>query len=407
MKLKSLLLYIIVVLAASAPAYGARRKAAKTKLTAIELQAQAQQAFLNYNVPLAKEKLATLRADKKADAEIVASLSRQIGRMEEMIQRVQDVAVIDSFNVDREDFFRHYFLSPSCGQLHAAEELSPDLPRAEETVVFTPEEGRLIIWGTDSGLVESLRLTDGSWDTPRPLDPALNAGGTANYPYQLPDGSTLYFATDGDDSLGGLDIYITQRQRDGFAMAQNMGMPYNSPYDDYMLVIDEETGAGWFASDRNQLGDKVTIYVFIPTDTRVNIDINARDLAKRARIATLSPLTDQGKTVIEKIQNLRQARISSNDSSPDFEFALPSGRILRRWDDFRSRRALQLMENYVDALGDYDFDRKRLADLRQEYANGNRDASAEILALEKKLRASSPTLRRLANLVIQAETKND
>ena len=83
----------------------------------------------------------------------------------------------------------------------------------------------------------------------------------------MSDGITLYYANDGDNTLGGYDIFMTRKGDDGrFLQPQNIGMPYNSPYDDYMLAIDEVTGAGWWATDRNQIPDSVTIYVFVPND---------------------------------------------------------------------------------------------------------------------------------------------
>ena len=404
--MKAKLIFVALGLALMAPmTQAAKRRTVKPKFTTEELMAQASQAFLDYDVALANEKIAALRADKKADQEVVDVLARQVGRMDEMIQRVQDVAIIDSINVDREDFFRYYRLAPSAGRLMGRGELAPELTAAEETVVFTPEEGSVMIWGTDEGLVESQRLTDGSWDAPQPLGDAVNAGGIANYPFLLADGTTLYFATDGENSLGGLDLYITQRQRDGFALPQNMGMPYNSPYDDYMLAIDEETGAGWFATDRNQLGNMVTIYVFVPSETRVNINVDAPDLVERARIGSLSsPLTAEQQALLERIGNIAEGgAFGDADTTPDFEFTLPDGRVYTRWDDFKQPAARRLMENYVDAAGEFDADRQALERLRQRYAAGSTDAAQGILRLEKKLRASGQTMKKLANQVIEAE----
>lgn len=397
---------MILAAALAAPhAEAAKKRAAKQKFTTQELMAQATDAFLNYDVKLANEKLTALRADKKADKDEIDALTKQVNRMDEMIQRVQDVAIIDSINVDREDFFRYYRLSSSTGRLLDRHELPSGFEAADETVAFCPEDGSVMIWGTEQGLVESRRLTDGSWETPAALDAVINLGGTANYPFQLTDGSTLYFATDGDDSLGGLDLYITQRTRDGIAVPQNMGMPYNSPYDDYMLAIDEETGAGWFATDRNQLGNKVTIYVFVPTQTRVNINIDDPALPARARIASLtSPLSAEQKALLERIASISDGNgYQAVDSTPEFEFALPDGRVYTRWEDFKSPQARRLMENYVDALAECRTDRDALERMRRRYSGGKSDLSQSILNLERKQRASQQQLKKLANQVISEE----
>lgn len=381
-----------------------RRRVSKPKITTEELMSQAGQAFYDYNPKVAKEKIAALRSDKKADQHAVDSLERRVNRLDEMIQRVEDVAIIDSINVDREDFFRNYRLSATTGRLLSPSELGGVADAADPTVVFMPEDGSLMMWGTDHGLVESSRLTDGSWEDAVELGDVLNAGGTANYPFQLADGTTLYYATEGDDSLGGLDLYISQRNRDGFATPQNMGLPYNSPFDDFMLVIDEETGAGWFASDRNQPGGLVTIYVFVPSETRVNLDVDHPDLARRARISSItSPLTADMQTLLDRISTLHPTGEGVADNTPDFVFPLPNGNVYTRWSDFKSPAARRLMENYVDAEAEMQSDRETLDRLRRSHREGNTGSEKRILALEKKERDARHLLKTMANQVITSE----
>ncbi|MCM1309556.1 MAG: hypothetical protein NC301_00840 [Bacteroides sp.] len=403
MKAKILSLIIAAGLCAAPNAPAAKKKT--VKFTPEELMVQATEAFYNYDVDLAREKIADLRANKKHDRNFADSLEARVNRLDEMIQRVEDVAIIDSLNVPRADFFEYYRLSPTSGTLVPPSELGYSFRAADETAVYIPEDGTFMIWGGENGLVQTNRLTDGTWEPAVELGDVLNAGGTANYPFLMPDGTTLYYATDGDDSLGGLDLYISVRNRDGFALPQNMGMPYNSPYDDYMLAIDEFTGAGWFATDRNQLGDSVTIYVFVPSESRVNIDVDADDLAERAQIASLTaPLTPSQEALLKKIRKISR-RTEIVDNTPDFIFPLTDGRVYTRWSDFRSDRARRLMENYVDALEEFDSDTQRLNELRRTYRPGNQKKDDQILAFEKKLLKSRETLLKLSNQVIEEELK--
>lgn len=382
-----------------------KRRIARPKYTMEELMAQATKAFYDYDVDGAREKLSELRANKKHDKAAANALEARINRMDEMIQRVEDVAVIDSLNVPRADFFEYYRLSATSGTLFPASELGDDVSSAATTTVYMPEDGSFMVWGGENGLMEANRLTDGSWENATELGEVLNYGGTANYPFFMADGTTLYYATDGEDSLGGLDLYVSMRNRDGFALPQNMGMPYNSPYDDYMLAIDEFTGAGWFASDRNQLGDSVTIYVFVPSESRVNIDVDAPDLKKRARIASLTaPLSEEQSALLDKIKTISR-RTDIVDDTPDFIFPLPNGRVYTRWSDFRSAQARRLMENYVDTLTEQQEDNERLAELRRKYHPGDKKKDARILAFEKKLLKSAETLKKLSNKVIEEEMK--
>ena len=48
-------------------------------------------------------------------------------------------------------------------------------------------------------------------------------------------------------------------------MPENVGMPFNSPYNDYMYVIDEFNDLGWFASDRYQPEGKCASMYSFPT----------------------------------------------------------------------------------------------------------------------------------------------
>lgn len=381
-----------------------KRKAAPT---ASELMAQAREAFLAYNPGLATEKINELKKLKKGvDTDSLSMLEAKVKRMEEMIQRVEDVVIVDSMTVSRDDFFRHYRLSPGAGILASAEEAGLESESAGSTAVYqTPDESTMI-WGGESGLMQSRRFTDGTWENPEPLSEVLNNGGTANYPYLLSDGLTLYFATEGDDSLGGLDIYMSRSNRGEYSQPLNLGMPYNSPYDDYMMAIDEETGTGWFATDRNQLEGLVTIYVFIPSQRRVNLNVDRPDLSERARISSIAATRPEGSGVFTLPRmSAPHAEANGADEEPDFTLVFPSGQVYTRWDQFRSPQARRLMETLEDARNSYKEDREALNALRAKYASGEHDTAQKILALERKTRTSREGLKRLSNQVITTETE--
>lgn len=67
---------------------------------------------------------------------------------------------------------------------------------------------------------------------------------------------------------------------DTYLVPENVGMPFNSPYNDYMYVIDEYNNLGWFASDRYQPEDKVCIYVFVPNDSKRTYNYEAMEPEK-------------------------------------------------------------------------------------------------------------------------------
>lgn len=406
MRNKIFIILATLLLASNIPAE-ARRTRSKTP-TAEELLTQVSEAFYAYDTELAKEKIAAmrkLRKGKGVPAETIDSIEQRINRMSEMIQRVEDVVVVDSLTLNRNDFFRHYRMASSAGMLVSQEDARAT-DAADSTVVYMTQDGNLMIWGGTNGLMQSRTFTDGSWEDPTPLSDVLNHGGVANYPFLLSDGVTLYYATDGEDSLGGLDIYMTMKDGDDYAAPLNLGMPYNSPYDDYMLAIDEETGAGWFATDRNQLGDLITVYVFIPNPVRVNINVEDESLRNRARLLPIASThrPDEDYTeFLQKIANIRD--VTTLDDEPDFIFAFPDGRVYTRWTDFKSPQARRLMEAYIDAKNVAEADAERLEVLRLNYKPGDARAANNILTLEQKVKQAPITLKRMANQVVSTETK--
>lgn len=387
------------------PSAGFAAKKKKSKLDPVETYAKAVKAYEDYDPATAMELCESLLSLSNLTNEAeVEALQARAERMQTMMQRVDAIEVIDSLNVSRADFFAGFRLSPAAGRVFSPEELDGGFNAADSTAVYMSENGSVMLWSTDRGLMSGHRLTDGSWEPGEPLGDNLNAGGTARNPFLMPDGVTLYYAADGEDSLGGLDLYVSRRNGDSFPAPQNMGLPYNSPFDDLMLAIDEETGAGWWATDRNSPGGNVTIYMFVPSDTRVNVDVNDPDLAGRARLSSIAATQgDEDRSALLQRVKAIVPFSSSDNQELDFSFALPSGRILTSWDDFKSARARRLMENYVDAVAENEADKEKLAQLRLRYGRGDQKCAAQIRQLEKKVRAAEVSLLKMSNMIIEEE----
>jgi hypothetical protein len=51
----------------------------------------------------------------------------------------------------------------------------------------------------------------------------FDTGGNDNYPFMAPDGTTFYFASDGEGSIGGYDIFVTRynSERGSFLLTHN------------------------------------------------------------------------------------------------------------------------------------------------------------------------------------------
>ena len=87
------------------------------------------------------------------------------------------------------------------------------------------------------------------WSLPENLGASVNTAGNEIFPF-VNQSNTLYFASDGLQGVGGLDIYQTQLKDDFWALAENLGAPINSPKDDFGYSQLANGESGYFSSNR-------------------------------------------------------------------------------------------------------------------------------------------------------------
>lgn len=388
-----------------------RRKGDRKAILAL-----ANAAVLQYRLDDARQLLEAYRKTLKKGKRQLApdqsgDIEDRILRTENMLSRVQQIEVVDSVVVDAEDFFKYYRLSPESGSLNEPASVLPDdFPAAEPTVVYEPESRRQMIWAAPDTagvfrLVSSGALYGDSWEKPVPLGDQLNEGGDANYPFLMPDGITLYYANDGENSLGGYDIFISRCDEDGnFLQPANVGMPYNSPYNDYLLAIDELTGAGWWASDRNRIPGKVTIYLFVPQELRVNVSPDAPDLLARASLSSIRSTWNDGadyRPLLRRIASINPG--ASRERVVDFRLSVPGRGVLTNYSQLHSPRSRSLMKDYVDSERRFELALERLGELRTAYAKGDRSVSDAILRAEAQIDEARGQLLDMRNEIIRLE----
>ena len=181
-------------------------------------------------------------------------------------------------------------------------------------------------------------------------------------------------------------------------------MPYNSPFNDYMLAVDEYTGAGWFASDRNRIPGKVTIYTFIPQEMRVNVDVDNPRLAPLARLSSIGMTQKPDADYSELRRDIAvNARRAARAPRQEFQLAMPGGKVYTSMSQFRSREAAAAMKIYLEENAKFNRVLRQLDALRDGYARGDRSQATLITSLESKLDAARAELQTLRNRVVTLE----
>ncbi|MDE6416222.1 MAG: hypothetical protein K2K68_04255 [Duncaniella sp.] len=339
-----------------------------------------------------------------------------------MLDRVEKIAVIDSVNVPAEDFLNYYRLARTAGRLRPDTRVERLLPRGWlasqglstiSPAAFESEAGDYVMFAAtdeetaNSAVYETYQLADGQWIQPEKVFDYASIFGketgiTVDFPFLMPDGVTLYFAADGEDSLGGLDIFVSRRGDDSYLQPSNAGMPYNSPANDYMLAIDEVNGTGWWVSDRNGLADSVTVYTFIPSaDMRVNYPADTPGLADIARLTSIS-LTHDGVNQ-SAIAHKNTDAAQTDNGEDEVELSLPDGRVITSLQGLSNAAARKAMTEYVKAYNLLAANCRQLEQLRARYGSGDHSLSFRILSLEEEVDRQSRQLITLRNEAVRAE----
>ncbi|MBE6304229.1 MAG: tetratricopeptide repeat protein [Bacteroidales bacterium] len=333
-----------------------------------------------------------------------------VKRLHRMIKMTERVCVIDSFVVDKERFLSAYRTGRDIGTLSMAGEYF-DNADACGTVAVT-ERGTDLYFSrpvaTDEG--EMLKLFHSSnvnnrWSEAKQLS-SIETAGNDCYPFMAVDGSTFYFASDGEGSIGGYDIFVTRYDsEDGaFLRPENVGMPFNSEANDYMLVVNDIVNLGWFATDRRMDEGKVCVYVFVPNATKATYNYESEDASRIIGLSQLSSIADTqaDEDVVRKArQKLLMLMYEQKDVAKKSGFLFVVDDLTEYTDvkQFKSAEARKLYDEWKKRSEKYNADVALLEKRRDEYAaanaSGKQTMSAQLLELENRLIDEADALEEL------------
>lgn len=324
---------------------------------------------------------------------------KQLAMCERGIQGLKGtdkVVVIDSVVVDKESFLSAYPTLSNLGSVTVSD--------AGKKATYTTEMGNKMYEpvnilndeGEQSMTFKCYMIENGQKVSSSILD-GLEVDGELNYPFLMSDGVTFYFAARSEDGFGNYDLYVTRydSEEDKFYTANNMGYPFNSYANDYMLVVDEENGLGWFASDRFQPQNKVCVYTFLYSSSRNPYDYESDDHAQIVAAASLRNIrstwtedTDQ-----DRIKARQRLALSIADKSKkktgEFEFIIIENFTYEKLSDFHNANAKAKFVEWQKLSKELTSNQKALNKLRDDYAVANHQGKAKltstILNLEQKV----------------------
>ncbi|MEO6252255.1 MAG: OmpA family protein [Ferruginibacter sp.] len=108
------------------------------------------------------------------------------------------------------------------------------------------------------------RLSTGKWSRPQNLGAAVNTSGDESCPFMHADNQTLYFNSNGHPGYGMTDLFLSKKVNDSsWAVAENLGYPINTIDDQGSLIVAADGKTAYYASDGTDTRGGLDIYSFL------------------------------------------------------------------------------------------------------------------------------------------------
>ena len=325
-------------------------------------------------------KAKVVATDKKVDNSLFAT----------MLPNTDKLLVIDSVVVDKESFLKHLDLQNENGYVGIENDNAWFINALKNKKIYASGDslsGRKLILAY---------YVNSKWEDRRPISELNTLFSDINFPFLMPDATTLFFSAKGHNSIGGFDIYTTRLDVDngGFYIPDNYGLPYNSTANDYFLAIDERNNLGWLVSDRYQPEDKVCIYIFVPNKNRVKLAQEGFDNNTIKKLAQLNSIQDtwnfgNKQEALRNLERLRSQRNTENKGSESVLFIVNDKIKYTSLSQFKSNKSKQLFAKLEDNKQLVAKQKTELENLRIQYKQANKAKQSslkqDILFIEKQL----------------------
>lgn len=351
---------------------------------AYQLSYQFEEAIAQYNRFLKYASASDIRNDKaekyKEECEIGRSLSAKIYNL--------DVYRRDS--IAKEDLLRAYTPAKDVGKIiHNSDFFESGVD--PNGILYQTERGDEVYFSLikevqEGNLYKMEKLLDG-WSESQPLG-ALNSTFDDIHPYVLIDGSTIFFSSNRDGGIGGYDLYKANYDTESkqFSEPVNLGIPFNSPKDDYLFVADEFNNMAWFASNR-ETNDSTLIVYTIRWDNSVVKNL-VQDMNQVKEEAAL--LLSENSPLNNNNNNNKNGTSKQQKQEALFHFMVADTLEYSQLEHFKSSEARSMFEQGLKLDHQKDSLSNLMARKRESYARTNSETERsmlvnDILLLEKQV----------------------
>lgn len=158
---------------------------------------------------------------------------------------------------------------------------------ADNSTIYFASDRKGGLGGMD---IYFVKKSGAEWEDPQNMGPAINTSSDEINPFIHPDGKTLYFSSNGNNSMGGFDVfYSTFENNVSWTMPQNVGYPVNSTGDDYYLQVTADGKSAYLSSSSPALGSDGDLNIYalagnFPTSGEIGLVKGAVRLLENTQI---------------------------------------------------------------------------------------------------------------------------
>lgn len=149
-------------------------------------------------------------------------------------------------------------------------------------------------------------VKDGKYESPINLGTTINTEGNEVTPFYDTVSQTLYFSSDEHLGIGDYDIFYSQGALSQWGEVCNMGVPYNSEYNDYYFTLNQDGVSGYLSSNRPH--DDMS-----ESDTCCNDLFHFQSIPKKQ----IDTVVTEKPAIVEKIQALLPITLYFENDQPD------------------------------------------------------------------------------------------
>ena len=165
----------------------------------------------------------------------------------------------------------------------------------------------------------------GKWGKPLNIGPVINTEYGEEGVFMHPDGKTLFFSSQGHNSMGGYDIFMSvfDETAKTWAKPENMGSPVNTPDDDVFIVLSADSKHAYYTSVRSEGKGEKDIYriSFLEDVMNKNVALLKGKVVDQNGNPVGAKITVKNKSTGEIV-----GTFESNSSTGKYLISLPSGK---------------------------------------------------------------------------------